>query len=72
MTKTKDLLWKNNRRNGTLRVRASVRVKFLLFYSELAPLTSDVTCVVALLGREIYDEAMSDEHPQRSAEAVAW
>ena len=35
MIKTKNLLWEAIEGNGTLRVR--VRVKFLLFYSQLAP-----------------------------------
>ena len=43
-------------------LRVRVGVKFLLFYSELASLVRDVTCSVTLLGRKIYDEAMSDEH----------
>ena len=64
MVKTKVLLWKTIESNGTLRVR--VRVKFLLFYSELAPLTRDVTWFVTLLSRKIFEEAMSDEHPHNS------
>ena len=35
--KDKNLLWKTMEGNGTLRVRVTVRVKFLLFYSELTP-----------------------------------
>ena len=44
-----------------LRARVRVRIKFLLFYSELVPLTRDVTYSLTLLGRIISDEVMSDE-----------
>ena len=43
-----------------------VRAKFLVFYSELAPLTRDVTCSVTLLRQKVYEEAMSDEHPHNA------
>ena len=49
--------------NSNKRLRVRARVRFILFYSELAPLTRDVTCSVTLLGRKKYEEAMSDEHP---------
>ena len=52
--------------NGKLKVRTRGRVKVLLFYFELAPLTRNVTCAVTLLGRKIYEEAISDEHPLTS------
>ena len=61
MIKTKIIFWKTIEDNGTLRARVRVRIKFLLFYSELVPLTRDVTSSLTLLGRIISDEAMSDE-----------
>ena len=61
MIKTKIIFWKTIEGNGTLRARVRVRIKFLLFCSELVPLTRDVTSSLTLLGRIISDEAMSDE-----------
>ena len=63
MKKTQILLWKAIEGNSNRRLRFRVRVRFLLFYSELAPLTRGVTCSVTLLGWEKYEEAMSDEPP---------
>ena len=40
-----------------------VRVRFLLFYYELAPLIRDVTCSKLYFDGKKYEEAMSDEHP---------
>ena len=37
MIKTKILICKTIEGNGTLRVRVRVKVKFLLFYSEVVP-----------------------------------
>ena len=40
-----------------------VKVRFLLFYYELGPLTRDVTCSKLYFDGKKYEEAMSDEHP---------
>ena len=70
MTRTQILLWKTIEGNRRLRVR--VRVRFLLFYSELAPLTSDVICSRLYLDGEKYEEAMSQEHPHNTQFAPLW
>ena len=40
-----------------------MEVRFLLFYSELAPLTRDVTCSRLYFDGKKYEDAMSDKHP---------
>ena len=67
MIKTKVFLWKTKEGNGTLRVRVRVRVKFILFYSELAPTDPWYNMLRTLLGRKKYEEAMSDKHPLRQS-----
>ena len=54
MIKTQMLLWKSIEGNRSLRVRLSVWVKFLLFYSELVILTCDATCSRLYLDRKIW------------------
>ena len=50
-----------------LRVRGvSVRFRFLLFYYELAQLTRDITCSKLYFEGKRYEEAMSDEHRQKT------
>ena len=44
----------------------SVWVRFLSFYSEFAPIYPSFNMLQTLLGREKYEEAMSDEHPLKS------
>ena len=56
MIKTQVLLQKTIEDNS----RVWLRVRFLLFYSELAPV---MYMLQTLLGRKKYEEAMSDEHP---------
>ena len=41
-----------------------VRVRFRLFYCELAPTDPRCNMLQTLLGRKKYEEAMSDEYPQ--------
>ena len=41
-----------------------VRVGFLLFYYELAPLIRDVICSKLYFDGKKHEEATSDEHPQ--------
>ena len=40
-----------------------LRLSFFYFILNSPSLTRDVTCSVTLLGRKIYEGAMSDEHP---------
>ena len=44
-----------------------VRVRFLLFYSELAPTDPSCNMLHTLLGQKKYEEAVSDEHPLDTA-----
>ena len=53
-----------NRSNRRLRVR--VRVRFLWFYSELTPTDPWCNMLRDFTWREKYEEAMSDEHPQKT------
>ena len=62
----KNQLKKNNEGNRRLRVGARFGVRFLLFYSELAPTDSLCNMLQTLLGRKKYKKAMSDEHPLKS------
>ena len=52
---------KNNRSNRTLRVR--VRVRFILFYSELTPSDPRCNMLQTLLERKKYEEEIPDEQP---------
>ena len=63
MIKTQILLWKTIDGNRRLRVKVMVRVRFLLFYSELSPTDPWCNMLQNLLGRKKYEEAMSGEHP---------
>ena len=62
MIKTHILLWKTIEGNRRLRVR--VRVRFLSFYSELAPTDPWCNMLQTLLGQKLHEEVMSDEHPR--------
>ena len=64
MIKTQILLWKAIEGNIRIRVTVRVRVRFVLFYSELAPTDGWCNMHHTLLGRRKYEEAMSDEPPQ--------
>ena len=68
MKKTQILLWKTIECNSSRRLRVRDRVRFLLFYSELAPLTTDPWCNMLrdFTWRKKYEEAMSDKHPHIS------
>ena len=44
-----------------------VRVRFLLFYSELTPTDPGLNMLQTLLGQKKYEETVSDEHPQHNA-----
>ena len=59
MTKIQILLWKTTEGN----TRLWVRVRFLSFYSELAPTDPWCNMLQTLLGRTKYEEAMLDEPP---------
>ena len=52
---------------GNRRLRVKVRVRFLLFYLELAPTDPWCNMLQILLGRKKYEEAMSGEHYHRVA-----
>ena len=45
------------------RERLGLGLSFFYFILNWPPLTRDVTCSVTLLGRKLYEEAISDEHP---------
>ena len=45
------------------RLELGLGLSFFYFILNSPPLTRDETCSVTLLGREIYEEAMPDEHP---------
>ena len=60
MIKTQILLWKTTEANKRLRVR------FLLFYSELVPIDPWYNMLQTLLGQKKSEKAMSDEHPRNS------
>ena len=47
-------------KNLELGLEFSLRLNFFNFVLNSPPLTRDVTCSVTLLGRKIYEEAMSD------------
>ena len=55
----------NNRR---LWGRVRVMVRFLLFFSKLAP----TDMLHTLLGRKKFEEAISDEHPQKELILLRW
>ena len=50
--------------------RTRVRVRFLLFYSELAPTDRLCNMLHTLPGRKKYEEAMSGEHPHEEVISV--
>ena len=68
MIKVQTLLWQAIEGNRRLRVR----VRVLLFYSELAPTDPWRNMLQSLLGREKYEELMSDEHPLNSIMKIFW
>ena len=69
MIKTQILLWKTIEGNRSVRVR--VRVRFLLFYSEIAPTDPWCNMFRTLIWRKKYGEAMSDEHPLKKSSIFA-
>ena len=64
MIKTQSLLSKTIEDNRRARVKVRVKVRFLLFYYELAPSDPSFKMLQTLHGRKKYEEAMSDEHPR--------
>ena len=45
-------------------LRLGLGLSFFCFILNPSPLTRDATCSVTLLGRKIYEEAISGEHPR--------
>ena len=71
MIRTQVLLWKIIGGNRRSRVRVQVRVKFLLFYFQLAPTDQWCNMLQTLLRWKKCEEEMSDEHPLR-ANIILW
>ena len=72
MTKTQ-IKKKKKTIEGNTRLRVRVRVRFLLFYSELTPTDPLCNMLHILLGRKKCGVAMSDEHPQiQEYNPVSW
>ena len=67
MIKTHVLLWKTIEGNRRLRVSVRARVRFLLFYSEIALTDPWCNMLLTLPGQKKYEEAMSDEHSGKIA-----
>ena len=65
MIKTQILLWKTIEGNSNRKLRVRVRVRFLLFYSELTPTDPWCNMLRDSTWTEKYEEAMSDEHPPK-------
>ena len=64
MIKTQILSSKTIEDHRRARVKVRVRVRFLLFYYELAHTDPSFNMLQTLLGQKKYEEAMSDEHPR--------
>ena len=63
MIKTQILLWKTIEGNNNRRLRVRVRVRFLLFYSELTPTDPWCNMLRDFTRTKKYGKAMSNDHP---------
>ena len=63
MIKSEIFLWKIIGGNRRLYIRVGVRIRVILFYSELAPTDPWCNTLQTLFERKKHEEAISDEHP---------
>ena len=71
MIKSEIFLWKIIGGNRRLYIRVGVRIRVILFYSELAPTDPWCDTLQTLFEQKKHEEAISDEHPIKARLSIS-